>query len=242
MLGHDGRGFKTILGAEIQAISLRSAQALRLIRSAHFSDTDRSLQPEIQHGFSRDSYTFATRQRLRGCSCRGAGQSAYGRALAAASDGTDNRAEQTSASSKFGRALIGSEPLAPPLDEVAGFEPILASMNAYSHDINRQFGSSLHFSLRPGLTNDKCCACAARNRDLATAVEHVARNHTGISLAGLGRFRIDGLISADRERRTRRNSVESFAWTIFAGRRRCGRWRCGGRRRGGRVSRRRRRR
>ena len=126
--------------------------------TVHFADTDRSLQPKIQHGFSRDSYALAARQPLRGCSCRGAGQSSDGRTLAAPGDGADNRAEQTSAASKFGRALIGSEPLAAPLDEVAGLKPILAPMNPYRCETDIARGPAHHDSRMKSCTRRRAAS------------------------------------------------------------------------------------
>jgi hypothetical protein len=154
----------------------------------HFANADRSLQPEIQYSFSRNSYPFATGRSLRSSPRGGTGKSANRRAFTASCHSADNGTEQTSTTSEFSGALVGSYSFASALNEIAGFEPIPPSLNTYSSDINRQFGTSLYFSLCAGFTNHKCRARAARNRHVAIDVKNVASNYPWISLSRASRF------------------------------------------------------
>ena len=106
-------------------------------------NSDRRFELEAEHGFGRDPYCFAPRERLGGGSRAGSRESSYRRPFSTPGYGADDAAECGAATGEYSRPLISPNAFFALFHKVSGFEAVQSPLDRDSSHVYSKIGSAL---------------------------------------------------------------------------------------------------
>src|ERR1700710_827825 len=102
---------------------------MRVCLLTNFPNSDRRFELETEHGFGRDPYRFAARERLCGGSRARSRESAYRRAFSTPGYCADDAAECGAATGEYPCPLVGPNTFFALFHKVSGFEAVQSPLD-----------------------------------------------------------------------------------------------------------------
>jgi hypothetical protein len=140
-------------------------------------NSDRCFELKTEHGFGRDPYGFAPRERLGGGSRAGSRESAYRRPFTTPGYGADDAAECGAATGEYPCPLIGPDAFFALFHKVGGFKAVQPPLDRYRAHVYSKIGSALQFALAGRGSHHQRCIRAAWYREASFGIEDILGNN-----------------------------------------------------------------